>query len=651
MPDIQAREYLALQIGVDPGKPNPASDTIQLINAAKKLQNALSCVLYDAVVKLSGKTAMTGPAITPQQLNLLGSLAASAKSQRQCSPTIRDNLEDFAAAAKRYAEFLVKCDNREMYATSVLKKKLGNANNCKTQAKPRHTLIKNGTKIYEVLTWMTGDEIARIKRCFPQTEGLFSIRTERSRTKDWGNQKITEDKITLGSGGFGSARIVREVDSDQYMVLKKSHPKLLGPKPTPAPIVARVNDGRLSGVSRVYDGFLANSTRGGGIERKEPSAYTLSELGITDVYKFNNAFLLMAYSMNQKNNSEPLALLIRESMVSGTTPQEKANHIERLSSSPCSNPETVRKFRNTLAKQMLESVQQMHSRDRAHNDLKPDNFILAYDEKKQLRVKLIDFDLNDSVKASVGKARDIYAQAFSAPQVSSTEVNNQADRNDAYSMGCTFRVLNGEPVKNLIVQRMAARGEIKDDKNKALKPVEDRRAIEARFACIPELTTLADLANLLCHPHSGKRYTISEALNSPLFTQPGNVLDDARFSAVAERIIRHGRLVPRGMIDRFDLLQQIEHAAVEQSGEPSKNPLDQIESGLQQDDRRLLLDRYKETHGEAKLKIQMEKVNKHIAAENGFALLRRGFRQLNIGYQFQSPAEREAGYVYKTPKK
>lgn len=651
MPNVQVNQYLTQQIGINPNQLSRSRDANALIQAAQNLNKKLSCVLYNAVVKKDGDTALTGPALTAHQLSELGRTAALAKNQPSCPENIREVIQDFAGAAHRYADFLTLGDDRENNVTNVINKQLQRAVEYETHATPRHTLMRRGSEIYEVLTWMTGSEVARMEKRFPNTNGLFSIRSERTRDRNWEDQSCKEHKITLGSGAFGAARIARQVSSDQYMVLKKVHPKDVGPKPVPTPTVRRVNDGSLPGVSRVYDSFMAHSTRGGGDMHAELSAYTLGELGIIDTHKFISIFSMMAYALNKQNESEPLARSILQQMVLSDTPLAMLENLARINTNPCTNPETVRRFRNTFAQQMLQAVQQMHSRDRAHNDVKPDNFVLAYDSNNLLRVKLIDFDLNASVKESVGQARDVYAAVFSAPQVSSNQVNNQADRNDAYSMGCTLRLLNGEPLEMLVLQRMLVKGEIRDSNNKMIKPVEDRRSIESRFSQLPELTTLSDIINLLNHPHSGKRYTISQALESPLFTQSENLLSLSEFSQMAEKIIRQGYLIPREMTNQLGILQQVEKALAQQSGASENNPFGPMVTALRQQDRNLLVDRYKQTHGERKLKTQLDKAQSQVTSENTMAVLRRGMRQLSVSHHLKSSAEREAGYVYKTPKK
>lgn len=651
MPNVQVHEYLRQQIGIDPNQPHRSRDVHALLKAAQNLNSKLGCVLYNAVVKLDGNVVLTGPPLTAQQLDALRKTALVARNQPNCPEDLRGVIQDFAGAAHRYSNFLSQGDDQAKNVSNVINKQLRLAVKEGTHATPRHTLLRRGNEIYEVLTWMTKEEAARMEGRFADTNGLFSIEAERSRYRDWGELSFKEFKVTLGSGAFGAARVARQTSTDQYMVLKKVHPKDVGPRPAPTPIVRRVNDGSLSGVSRVYDSFMAHSTRGGGDRHVELSAYTLSEIGVVDTHKFISIFSMMSYALNTENPSEPLLDLIRQTMVESDDPLERMQKVVRLATNPCSNPETVRLFRNTFAQQMLQAVQQMHLRDRAHNDIKPDNFVLAYDQNKLLRVKLIDFDLNASVKESVGKARDVYAAAFSAPQVSSGEINNQADRNDAYSMGCTLRLLNGESIERLVVQRLIVKEKIRDSKNHLIKPVEDRRSIESRFAKLPELTTLSDLVDLLSHPHSGKRYTITEALESPLFTQPGSLLSPSQFSEMAEKIIRQGYLIPRDLIDQLGVIQQLEQAMGDRPGSSTSTPFGTMASVLSKQDDHLLIERYIQTHGEKKLRTQMDKAKSLAASENGLTALTRGMRQLSISHHLKSAAEREAGYVYKPPRK
>lgn len=653
MPNLQVCEYIKQQTGVDLNKEGTTSNIDALIVAAHSLQDKLGCVLYNAVVKVDGDLLLSGSPITSNQLQRLKSIASLAKNLASGVEGVHTVIQDFEGAAQRYANFLSTSRNfaNTKFVTDIINKQQSKAIQEGTYATPRHTLARCGPEVYEILTWMTPKEIARVERRFPNTNGLFSIQSERSRTKEWGAESFVEHKITLGSGSFGAARLARQVSTNQYMVFKKVHPQDVGPKPEVVPVIRGVNDGSLSGVSRVFDSFMAHSTRGGGGTHLELSAFTLSELGVVDAHKFISMFSLMSYALNNQYQSELFPRLILKQMAQGDSAVDTLQKIARLSTNPCSDPEIVRRFRNTCAYQMLRAVQQMHNKDRAHNDIKPDNFVLAYDAKKLLRIKLIDFDLNASVRQSVGKARDVYAAVFSAPQVSSSEVNNQADRNDAYSMGCTLRLLNGEPLEALLLQRKLVKGEVRNSKNAMIKPVEDRRSIESRFSKLPELTTLTDLINLLCHPHSGKRYTITQALESPLFTQSGNLISNPQFSQIAEKIIRQAYLLPKEYILGLGALQQCERALQEELGQPSSGLFGPMAAALTQQDDKLLTQRYIQTHGVDKLKLQMNKAKAQAGIENGFAVLRRGVRQLSIGHHLKTPAEREAGYVYKASSK
>jgi serine/threonine protein kinase len=650
MPSTCVANYLTREIGVNPNHSNRTQQSHTLVQAAQRLGNDLSSVLYNAVVKLDGNTALVGPALSTQQLNSLKVAARQAKKHPSCTAESRQAIKDFEGAANRYVDLLETPSIDSAYATSIINKQISLANKWGTNATPRHSLIKHNDEIYEVLTWMTQEEVTRLENRFSNTNGLFSIAAERSRTRNWGDKELTEYKVTLGSGSFGAARLARRVSDDQYMVLKKVHPQDVGPRPAITPVIRGVNDGSSSGVSKVYDSFLTHSTRNG-VTHNELSAYTLSEIGIIDTHKFMNIFSVMCYALNPEYQNQELAQALRTTMLNGSDTLHTLVNAARLDSNPCKNAETVRQFRNTFAYQMLDAVNQMHQKGRAHNDIKPDNFVLAYDDNNLLRVKLIDFDMNASVKETIGVPRDVYAAAFSAPQVSSRGANNQADRNDAYSMGCTLRLLNGEPVEALIIQRMIVKGEIRDTKNNKIKPVEDRRAIESRFLHIPELSTLHDIIGLLSHPHSGKRYTITQAMQSPLFTQTNNMLSAREFSDMAEKIIRQGYLIPKSAINDLDALQQCEKALAQQQGKVTVNNYAPMASALSEQDNKLLVTRYVQAHGEQQLNQKIQKVHGQVVHDNRNALLRRGMRQLNIAHHLKGAAAREASYVYKSPKK
>ena len=621
MPNVQVNQYLVQKIGIDTNQLNPNKDMRALIFAAIVLHKNLSRTLYYAVVQQHQDTALTGPALSALQIHDLYKVALRAKNNRSCPRNIRNVINDFACAARHYSDFLALGDERAMNVSSVINKQGRQAAERQTHATPRHTLWRRGSEIYEVLTWMTQKEIARINSRFPATNGLFSLNAERSRSNQWGDQKVVEHKVTLGSGAYGVARIARQVSSDQYMVLKKEHPKGEGPKPLPTPIIQNINDGSQTGISQVYDSFMAYSTRGGGKAHVEPSVYTLSEMGVIDTHKFISIFSIMTYALNEENWSEELAKSFFDEMVSGATDLETEQNRVRIKANPCSDPRLVRRFRNTFAQQMLQAVEQMHAQDRAHNDLKPDNFILAYDSEKLLHVKLIDLDSSSSIKESVGRPRKIYTKLFAAPQVSSNQADNRADLNDAYSMGCTLRMLNGEPIRMLALQRRIVRGEINavDPNNQKVNLAENRRAIEGRFSKLPEMTCLADVIDLLCQPESGERYTISQALKSPLFSQQRNLLTRPQFTNMAEKIIRHGHLLSKGTIDQLEVMQHCEYLATRQSTQRTGLPFGPMVLTLRQQDRKLLFDRYTQTHGEERLNAKLREIKEEINTENALA--------------------------------
>lgn len=359
MPNLQACEYLKQQTGVDLNTDEMAGNVNALIAAAHSLQGKLSCVLYNAVVKVDGDLVLSGSPVTAKQLFTLRLIAVLAKNRVSGTESIHTVIQDLEGAALRYANFLsrVRGLGKTKFSTEILNKQLSLAIKDGTHATPRHTLARCGAEIYEILTWMAPEEIARVESRFPNTNGLFSIRSERSRNKEWGDEHFVEHKITLGSGSFGAARLARQVSTNEYMVFKKVHPQDVGPKPEVVPVIRGVNDGSLSGVSRVYDSFLAHSTRDGGNLHRELSAFTLSELGVVDAHKFISIFSLMSYALNKQYRSELFPRLILKQMAQGDSSLDTVGKIVRLGTNPCSDPEFVRRFRNTCAYQMLRAVQ------------------------------------------------------------------------------------------------------------------------------------------------------------------------------------------------------------------------------------------------------------------------------------------------------
>lgn len=652
MPNQTVTNYLCEKTGIDFERFSTQQNVRNLCNNAGLRGESLSNSLYCAVVKLDGDQILQGGGLTPSQLVCFKNLALKASQQPSCSEEGEKTLRNFAGAAERYNDFYTTSYGMDNDVDNVINKQERLAlQKAGTTSTPRHTIMRRGNEVYEILTWMTKDEIHRLQSRFANTQGLFSIVAEKSRTREWGGEPLTECKVTLGSGAFGSARIARRVSDDQYMVFKKIHPNDNGPKPAPTPILKAVNDGRSSGVSKVYDSFFAVSTRDGGDIHPENSAYTLTEIGVIDTQKFTTLFSVMSYAFNSDYLNQPLAKVLNLEIIqnSGSAEQALVN-ISRIASSPCGDADHVRRFKNTMAYQMLQSVKQMHQHDRAHNDIKPDNFVLAYDNNNQLRVKLIDFDLSKSVSKTVGQARDVYVRAFTAPQASKNEINNNPACNDAFSMGCTFKLMNGEPIDSLVLQSMLLRNEIVSANGKSIKPVEDRRTIEARFKNIPELTTLNDLSNLLCHPHMKKRYTIEQALQSPLFKHADNMLSEQQFSEMAEKIVRHGHMIPTETVKNLDGIQNLVNRVEANIRGNQPSFFGPLSEALFKQDINLLTRKYVKTHGEQKLTEQLRKAKKEEQAGNASAVLRRGVRQLNINHHLKSKAEKEATYTYKSYK-
>lgn len=85
----------------------------------------------------------------------------------------------------------------------------------------RHTLVRtDGGRFYEMMNSMSEVEANRFRR----KTRMISPSVENAKTILKAGKEYK--KIELGEGSFGKARIARDIDRDQYMAVKKLHPKL-----------------------------------------------------------------------------------------------------------------------------------------------------------------------------------------------------------------------------------------------------------------------------------------------------------------------------------------------------------------------------------------------------------------------------------------
>ncbi len=661
-----------------------------LLHSAQIMDCRLQKHLYDGVVGMIDNQAL-GCQLTATHLKTLAAVANKSLLLSRSSPRTSSTLGEFEYMCKRYAG-LLEGKRSETSHTAPGKFTCINKQPKSREfpnAKPRHTLWQHGDETYEFLTWMSNEELNRVQGRFATHEGIWGVTSEKHRTKPLHGELRTENKITLGRGAFGTVALARHVQSDTYVALKKSHPIVLDDghvmHPKTLSIIPRVNDGTRSGIATVflseylYSSSAAKTAQHG---RLEKSTYTMLELGICDLQKMFDWLPLLRYLTDPANIQKDhwlrtLAELVKlDPNAAGNSramesPQallnavvERIEGMVRLSGSTFGNPETVRKFMNRLAYQMLESVNQMHLAGYAHNDIKPNNFVVATTANGLLRVKLVDFDLSDKINEKIGVPRDVYAKLFSAPQVQSTEANNNPRLNDAYSLGCSIKALDGETLPELLQRREQATGR-KNEFGESLatsmlkaatgdrllisanrhKPVRHRREIEALHDNLPELAGLHTISDLLCHPHAGKRYSVEQAMRSPPFNQPDGMLSEREFSDMLSQALRHARIIEKLQTSNQTNPANDLQAMIKDCEQTMKSFT--IREFNRANTMAHLESRALARRGRTELLSRSEAVDNQIMEGNAEAHMRRLGRSLNPANLFKSKDRKEAEYSYK----
>lgn len=118
-------------------------------------------------------------------------------------------LNNITVTANTYKTFLEG-------GTNIIKKDLTNLGN-------RHTLVRGMQgNIYEMTNSMTKNEI---KRFLKQTK--LDLKAVLSPRSGYTQGREIYSRIELGSGNFGKTRIARNIVSDDYVAVKKIHPKIV----------------------------------------------------------------------------------------------------------------------------------------------------------------------------------------------------------------------------------------------------------------------------------------------------------------------------------------------------------------------------------------------------------------------------------------
>ena len=177
--------------------------------------------LYDAVVGIESQrghgfdAASHLPArLNPAQLNhIVGATNQMFSQSRNMPSTQRSDerekmLVAIATEAGKYRDLLTGANGRNGVKKSA---NMGN----------RHTLIRgNAGAVFEMTNSMTDTEITRFRR---KTRLPIQAVLKPEASKNTGDERFW--KIAIGEGGFGKARIARNIGTDDYVAVKKCHPK------------------------------------------------------------------------------------------------------------------------------------------------------------------------------------------------------------------------------------------------------------------------------------------------------------------------------------------------------------------------------------------------------------------------------------------
>ncbi|MBC7414630.1 MAG: hypothetical protein H7327_06820, partial [Herminiimonas sp.] len=249
----------------------------------------------------------------------------------------------------------------------------------------RHSLIHvgNGT-VYEMTNSMQETEIERFRRKtnmrIPAVEGAAP--NPASSTADAKGRKVV-----LGKGAFGIARIARNIVTDEYVAVKKTHPvvdkrserlKFDAAQPSNFPLLPEAKKAALRAISDAVilpsHEVKALSKAETGIPRKitnikeappkeierAESIYTFSELGISTIDDVNKILNFADIHFAGKTASDPLSVAAIKILTDyaklngligpGSTPQEQLEYgmaIFNHPSFPFKDKHQNQKFRNT----------------------------------------------------------------------------------------------------------------------------------------------------------------------------------------------------------------------------------------------------------------------------------------------------------------
>ena len=371
----------------------------------------------------------------------------------------------------------------------------------------------------------------------------------------------------MGEGAFGIVRLARLVNSDEYVAMKKSHSKRLHcgcwTYPPSTRLVEGLNDGTQDRLIKVHHtGKLPNPTsdarkvgfdwfdvsdvlndRGG---YPKDSVFSILELGVQDMGRVIQSLNLMSVVFcGAINVKYPANLGLYIGQLGVINQKYEQRFPGNMPDCDLFQYPELEQFQNRMALEMLLAVDQIHQKGYVHRDIKPDNFTLVIDQKTgKLSIKIMDFDFLRTEEYADHRRKGIF-HSFASPQQRRGGINSKAKLNDAYSLGATLgRVAGDSALTTYEIAQAARKGESK---------VMSKEAYDAMKRSNSDLLALTHVAQRMMHHESGRRLSVQQALQEPLFADTSRVMSEEKFQEKLLSLAKISSVLSPDILERFDV--------------------------------------------------------------------------------------------------
>lgn len=445
-------------------------------------------VVYDAVVGIDrirhcgfDRTSNAPARLGIGELVTLFNLAQKIRKRNGGSTARETELKEISYVATKYIELLE--GKREGISKQL------------RQFGTRHTLLRgeNGG-IFEIANSMTEGEIERFRR-----KTNMRVMAVEKPEEGYSYQGRTEEykRIVLGEGGFGKVRIARNIATDQYVAVKKTHAdceitsqgelKFVSAQRTNfskfSPQVKRRLKNTTEAVIIPYDERTCLSQRSKKIremldkentghvsEHQIKTIYSFSELGIANI---SDAIKTLEFATDYFSgiaSSRDLSALAIDLLTryAETYGRERPGCSATTFATMCRNdgmalfdlegflfksPQRLQQFRNTLGRDVTRALATLNNQCFAHNDIKPPNVVLTQNPHGAIAAKLIDIDLiQDGIQQpqlpTLGTPHYLPPEAHL--QQASRFTTYDAAKGDAYALGLSLREIGGHSEADVI---------------------------------------------------------------------------------------------------------------------------------------------------------------------------------------------------------